>query len=36
MIKKLRKNKSDISIITVLLAMIVVFVVNFGIVNFAL
>lgn len=36
MIKKNRKNKLAVSIITVILGMIVVFAVNFGIVNFVL
>lgn len=36
MIKKIRKNKLAVSIIAVILAMIIVFAVNFGIVNFVL
>ena len=36
MIKKNRKNKLAVSIITVILGMIIVFAVNFGIVNFVL
>lgn len=36
MIKKIRKNKLAVSIIAVILGMIIVFAVNFGIVNFVL
>lgn len=36
MIKKIRRNKVAVTIISVILGMIIVFSVNFGIVNFSL